>query len=412
MEFRDYHDKVVLRVEGDKCYDTSGTWIYVKNGDYICNSAGNWVYVIRGTKVYDTGDNWVFNTYMYTPNDDIGVESISTFVNDASEVATHPARPLSTTSSGIKLKTYVQIAGVFVVAIIAIFVAQGMLRGDRSGAGVQSSHSESGYASTAVDASGQNLVDEGEQAPPISMPWVNPSRDNVADVVRVQVNHLVRLHNRNETRPAHRIQCAVGQHFPSIFGTSCSMSCTVAQRALSNPYDDFSGAYQLAKDYGYGQEWRPTVIAHVIETFKNFNWRLCCHVSIRPNLPEDEIAAPRYRDVFEQYRRAQTETTQAQAEVVSPPVTDSNNATPNENQMQVVLSNGFVAILPRNELIAELFEIVFELAQSRNHPLFPYDNDSLLGWAESINRLYHEYSTDFVIDFLFNSVDILIDNGY
>ena len=61
MEFRDYYDNVALRIVGNKCYDINGTWVYVKNGNYICNSAGNWVLVIDGDRVYDTQDNWVYN---------------------------------------------------------------------------------------------------------------------------------------------------------------------------------------------------------------------------------------------------------------------------------------------------------------------------------------------------------------
>lgn len=61
MVFRDNNGNVVFRIVDNKIYDPGGTWVYVKNGDYICNSDGNWVYVIREDKVYDTEDNWVFN---------------------------------------------------------------------------------------------------------------------------------------------------------------------------------------------------------------------------------------------------------------------------------------------------------------------------------------------------------------
>ena len=60
MEFKDYHNNVVLRIVGDKCYDPSGTWAYVRNGDYICNATGHWVYEIRDDRVYDTQGNWVY----------------------------------------------------------------------------------------------------------------------------------------------------------------------------------------------------------------------------------------------------------------------------------------------------------------------------------------------------------------
>ena len=81
MELRDYKDTVVLHVDGDKCYDINGTWVYVRKGDYICNAAGNWVYVIRGDRVYDTQGNWIYKIHqasryvMPVNNPDIGLQN-------------------------------------------------------------------------------------------------------------------------------------------------------------------------------------------------------------------------------------------------------------------------------------------------------------------------------------------------
>ena len=60
MELRDYQNNLALRIDGDKCYDTSGRWVYEKNGNYILNATGNWVLEIRGDRVYDTRGDWVY----------------------------------------------------------------------------------------------------------------------------------------------------------------------------------------------------------------------------------------------------------------------------------------------------------------------------------------------------------------
>jgi len=60
VDLRDYTGNTVLRIIDNKCYDTNGTWVYVKNGDYLCDADGYWKYRITDHKVYDTADNWVY----------------------------------------------------------------------------------------------------------------------------------------------------------------------------------------------------------------------------------------------------------------------------------------------------------------------------------------------------------------
>ena len=155
MEFKDFHDNVVLRIVDDKCYDINGRWVFVKKGNYICNAAGRWVYVIRDAKVYNTGGNCVYNIHVHNPHDEVRDEVIpklcvscghkqndatvfcvncGTAFSNVKKEAVQQTHPMSSTASTrIKPKNIMQIAGVIVIVIIGIVIVQGLTRGGNGG---------------------------------------------------------------------------------------------------------------------------------------------------------------------------------------------------------------------------------------------------------------------------------------
>jgi len=67
MDIKDYRGHTVLRMTDDKCYDTSGRWVYTVKGNYICNATGHWLYEIRGDKIYNSNGRWIYQIHPEQP---------------------------------------------------------------------------------------------------------------------------------------------------------------------------------------------------------------------------------------------------------------------------------------------------------------------------------------------------------
>jgi len=67
MLVKNYYGEVVLRIEGDRCYDTNNSWIYALKGNQMYNSSGELRFEVRGERVYDTQGNWVYQIFQDKP---------------------------------------------------------------------------------------------------------------------------------------------------------------------------------------------------------------------------------------------------------------------------------------------------------------------------------------------------------
>ena len=343
MEFRDYYDNVVLRVVDNKCYNTNGTWVYVKNGDYICNTAGNWEYVIRGTRVYDARDNWVFNVHQSHIYDIPGPEPTDWHPSTQPRYGREPVYTRHDAGSNSGQKPGKLRIPLIVAASIAVLLVVGMgvlFFSGRLGGG-------------AVKASTPSITGGNTTVPVITPPpsaedyyYAGSSADTNEDADQglaeyVEYGLLIRI-------AAGDLTPAQAEYYLHTLADNLTPELEYYLRIIAGYHNDQDN--HISENSGQAQEW----------------------------------------PVYEGY-------TSATSQEQSNQHTESNT---NSNQIRVVINDGQMAFLPHNEEIAELFVENMELRQLINSPSFPHDNISLLELANAINRLYNEQGADFVITWL------------
>jgi len=80
MILKDYNDNTSLRIDGDKCYDAAGRWVFIKRGNYLYDSLNNWHFVIKGDRVYDIRGNWVYTVHQTIQQNSYANEPVHTHI--------------------------------------------------------------------------------------------------------------------------------------------------------------------------------------------------------------------------------------------------------------------------------------------------------------------------------------------